>query len=370
MNFLYTEKNNELFLILKKNSSSTLPDCNKNKFLERLSSSKVKKLIINGEDISSWDSLVSSFLYKIIKICQSKAINIQYQNIPDDLAKLLNLALAVDRKPTHPLKRKLSFLDDIGEQTLKIFSTVSKGFSFLKEAYVSILRLITGKAVCRFVDFINTLNDCGPKAVLIVSLISFMVGLILAFVGSIQLKLFGAEIYVASLVTIGMIRIMGAIMAGIIMAGRTGASYAATIGTMQVNEELDALKTMGIPIMDFLVLPRLVSLIIAMPILVMLADIMGILGGAFVGVMLLNIPATEYLKFATEAFGLTNFLVGIFHGFIFGIVISLCGCYYGINAGKNADSVGLATTASVVSAIVWMIVLTGIITWAFSIIGI
>ena len=139
---------------------------------------------------------------------------------------------------------------------------------------------------------------------------------------------------------------------------------------MQVNEELDALKTMGIPAMDFLVLPRLLSLVISMPILVMLADFMGILGGTFVGVVLLNIPAAEYMKYAINAFGLTNFLVGIFHGFIFGFVISLCGCYYGINSGKNADSVGLATTKAVVSAIVWMIILTGIITWAFSIMGI
>ena len=163
---------------------------------------------------------------------------------------------------------------------------------------------------------------------------------------------------------------MGAIMAGIIMSGRTGASYAASIGTMQVNEELDALKTMGISVIDFLVLPRILSLIITMPILVMLADFMGILGGAFVGIALLNIPSSEYFKYAIDAFGLTNFLVGIFHGFIFGFIIALCGCYYGINSGKNADSVGLATTKAVVSSIVWMIVLTGLITWAFSVMGI
>lgn len=342
----------------------------KNKVLTALTDSSLKRLTIQAEKLKSWDTTLTAFLYKIIKFAQSKKIEIKYQKIPTQLKDQLNLALAVDRKPTLDVKKNISFLEDIGETTLNLFQTILKGISFIKEAFSSIGRLVTGKAVTRFVDFISVMNDCGPKALLIVSLISFMVGLILAFVGSIQLKLFGAEIYVASLVTIGMIRIMGAIMAGIIMAGRTGASYAATIGTMQVNEEVDALKTMGIPSMDFLVLPRLLCLVISMPILVMLADFMGILGGAFVGVFLLNIPSSEYLKYAFEAFGLTNFLVGIFHGFIFGFVIALCGCYYGINAGKNADSVGLATTKAVVSAIVWMIILTGFITWAFSIIGI
>ncbi|MBP1532359.1 MAG: ABC transporter permease, partial [Alphaproteobacteria bacterium] len=173
---------------------------------------------------------------------------------------------------------------------------------------------------------------------------------------------FGAQIYVASLVTIGMCRIMGAIMVGIIMAGRTGSAYAATIGTMQVNEELDALQTMGLSQIDFLVLPRLFALLIAMPILTMLADFMGILGGAFVGVFLMDLPYQEYWRYAMEAFTLNNFLVGIFHGFCFGFIIALCGCYSGLTCGRNADSVGVATTKSVVCSIVWMIVITGIIT--------
>ncbi|MBO7244100.1 MAG: ABC transporter permease [Alphaproteobacteria bacterium] len=342
----------------------------KNNLLNILLNNNLKSLIIQADKLTSWDTTLTSFLYRIIKFCQSKNIIIKYENIPDELTKLLQLALTVDRKPVQPTENKVSFLEDIGEKSIFIFQTIKKGMSFIQETLFSFGRLFKKKAVVRFVDFISVMNECGPKALLIVSLISFMVGLILAFVGSIQLKLFGAEIYVASLVTIGMIRIMGAIMAGIIMSGRTGASYAASIGTMQVNEELDALKTMGISVIDFLVLPRILSLIITMPILVMLADFMGILGGAFVGIALLNIPSSEYFKYAIDAFGLTNFLVGIFHGFIFGFIIAICGCYYGINSGKNADSVGLATTKAVVSSIVWMIVLTGLITWAFSVMGI
>ena len=204
----------------------------------------------------------------------------------------------------------------------------------------------------------------------IVSLISFMVGLILAFVGAIQLQMFGAEVYVASLVTIAMTRIMGAIMVGIIMSGRTGASFAATIGTMQVNEEIDALKTMGINVNEFLVLPRLKALVITIPLLTMLADFSGIAGGAAVGIFALNIPYSEFFKHAYNAWFLKHFLVGLFHAFVFGFIISLSGCYFGVNCGRDADSVGKSTTSAVVYSIVWMIIATGIITFCFQRIGI
>jgi phospholipid/cholesterol/gamma-HCH transport system permease protein len=230
--------------------------------------------------------------------------------------------------------------------------------------------MLFSQTVTRRVDFLFALEECGPQAIGIVSLISFMVGLILAFVGAIQLKTFGAQIYVASLVTIAMIRIMGAIMCGIIMAGRTGASFAATLGTMQVNEETDALKTMGIPLSDFLVLPRMAALVLVMPLLTMWSDFMGIFGGAAVGIFVLDIPASEYLKYSVQAWSATNFWVGMFHGFIFGFIIALCGCYEGLNCDRNAGGVGQATTRAVVSAIVWMIVATGLITLIFERLGI
>ena len=159
-------------------------------------------------------------------------------------------------------------------------------------------------------------------------------------------------------------------MTGIIMAGRTGASYAATIGTMQVNEELDALQTMGISRTDFLVLPRINALMLSMPILVLLADFMGILGGCFVCVAFWNIPLGEYIKYTINSFYIKHFLVGIFHGIVFGYIIALCGCYFGVNCGRNADSVGAATTHAVVYSIVWMIVMTGLLTVVFQGLGI
>ncbi len=368
--FYYHEESNILTLQLRGNLSLFDEKEKKEEVFNKIKNTKIQQIILKGNLLTSWDSTLSSYLYKIIKFSYDNKISVDYSSIPYNLKRLLDLALIVDRKPNQNNLLKIGLLEDIGEKSIALWHILKKGFSFLNSIMLSIGRFFKGNAVIRGRDFISALNDCGPKALLIVSLISFMVGLILAFVGSIQLKTFGAQIYVASLVTIGMIRIMGAIMVGIIMAGRTGASYAATIGTMQVNEELDALKTMGISSIDFLVLPRIFSLLISMPILVMLSDFMGMAGGAFVGTFLLDISSDEYWKFAWSAFGLENFLVGIFHGIVFGIVISLCGCYYGINCGRNADSVGIATTKAVVSSIVWMIVLTGIITWMCEVLNI
>jgi phospholipid/cholesterol/gamma-HCH transport system permease protein len=153
------------------------------------------------------------------------------------------------------------------------------------------------------------------------------------------------------------------------MAGRTGSSYAATLGTMQSNEEIDALKTLGINIYEYLVAPRIISLVMVIPFLTLLADILGIFGGAVVGIGFLNISSSSYFDYAFKALSLSNILIGIFHSFVYGIIIAICGCYEGINAGRNADSVGNATTNAVVSALIWMIVATGIITILLEVIG-
>ena len=323
-----------------------------------------------AQNITAWDSTLLAFLYELSKIAKQQNKNISFSGLPENLLHLIDLALKVDRKPSLPDNKNGQWLEAMGNWGLNIYLSITRAFSFARQILSSFGRFLRGSAVMRGVDFLFALEGCSYKAVGIMSLVSFMIGLILAFVGAVQLKTFGAQIYVASLVTIGMTRIMGAIMAGVIMSGRTGASYAATIGTMQVNEEIDALKTMGIPTMDFLVLPRMLSLMITMPLLTVWADFMGMFGGAFVGVVMLDISPQEYWKYSVEAMNLSNFLVGIFHGFVFGIIIALCGCYYGVNCGRNADSVGVATTKAVVSAIVLMIVATGIITMTFEVLGI
>lgn len=333
--------------------------------------STICKVSINGQHLENWDSSLLLVLFKLKQITENKNISFETANLPEGLTKMLEIALAVpEHKSDKTKQKKPSILENIGNWGINIYETFFKGFNFAITCFSALLNFIKGKSSARKTDFLFAFEDCAPNAIGIVALISFMVGLILAFVGAIQLKTFGAQVYVASLVTIAMIRIMGAIMVGIIMSGRTGASFAATLGTMQVNEEVDALKTMGINWAEFLVAPRMAALVVSIPFLTMWADFFGILGGAFVGITALDIPAGEYWKYTWEAWDMKSFWIGIFHGLVFGFIISLCGCYYGINSSRNADGVGSATTKAVVSSIVWLIVATGFITFIFERLGI
>ena len=282
--------------------------------------------------------------------------------LPKNIRDMLTLALKVENRPPKDAVSKSRLLERIGKKSFIIYEQVKSALRFMHETNLSLLRFFSGRAIWRRKDFWFIFGDCSYKAVGIIALVSFLVGLILAFVGALQLRTFGAGIYVASMVALGMTRIMAAIMVGIIMAGRTGSSYAATLGTMQVNEEIDALKTLGIKISDYLVTPRLVSLVVTIPFLTLLADALGILGGAVVGVSFLDLSSSSYFDYSIKALSLKNILVGLMHSIVYGIIISLCGCYEGLNAGRDADSVGKATTGAVVTALVWMIVATGILT--------
>ena len=367
---IHIQSNAEIMNIILRNNIVKSDTAEIVQQIDFVKGSSVKKLNFIAEDLQNWDSSLLSFVWHVCQKAKQSAIQIDISKLPDNLQELLKLADADDRKPNKKTADDLSLVEKVGQKTINIYKDIRKVLTYMRKVNASLLRFFTARSVARKIDFFAALNDCGPKAVPIVLLISFLVGLILAFVGAVQLQTFGAQIYVASLVTIGMCRIMGAIMVGIIIAGRTGSAYAATIGTMQVNEELDALETMGISKTDFLVLPRLFALIISMPILTMISDFAGMIGGAFVGVFLMGLPNQEYWKYAFNAFTLNNFLVGIFHGFCFGIIIALSGCYSGLTCGRNADSVGVATTNSVVNSIVYMIIATGIITVIFMELGI
>lgn len=369
MGLSYNISNNKLSLKLSGDFINFEKNTDKADLLSYLNKN-ITQVIVDGTALQKWDSSLVVILFDLLQNAARKKIPVDIRSLPGGLQRLLKLAFTVDRKPTQNEDKKEAFFETVGDWGIAVYTSTRKGILFINDTLKSLKQLILRRAVFRPVDFLFALEDCSYRALPIVSLISFMVGLILAFVGAVQLKMFGAQIYVASLVAIGMTRIMGAIMIGIIMAGRTGASYAATIGTMQVNEEIDALKTMGIPPSDFLVLPRFMALVLTMPFLTMWADFMGMIGGGAVSILMLDIAPQEYLKYTINSFNLTNFLVGIFHGLVFGCVIALCGCYYGIHCGRNADSVGVATTKAVVSAIVWMIVMTGIITFMCEVFGI
>lgn len=343
---------------LKNNTASGLDSTS----LQQLKERGQTKIFAETAEGQPYASLPAAELFGLAKQIQAAGLTLDLSRLPQNIRDMLTLALKVENRPPKDEAPHGGLLERIGNKSFIIYKQVKSTLRFVHETNLSLLRFFSGQAIWRRKDFWFIFGDCSYKAVGIIALVSFLVGLILAFVGALQLRTFGAGIYVASMVALGMTRIMAAIMVGIIMAGRTGSSYAATLGTMQVNEEIDALKTLGIKISDYLVTPRLVSLVVTIPFLTLLADALGILGGAVVGVSFLDLSSSSYFDYSIKALSLKNILVGLMHSVVYGIIISLCGCYEGLNAGRDADSVGKATTGAVVTALVWMIIATGILT--------
>jgi len=330
-----------------------------------------KNITFDTKRLGKWDSGLLTFLVKLNRICSQKRIHVHEDGLPEGAQRLLRLASAVpEHKGDRKEKTHIPFLAKTGGVAIASWQSILETIDFIGQISVAFIKMLTGKARFRGSDLLLIIQECGANALPIVSLISILVGMILAFVGSIQLKMFGAQIYIADLVGIAMTRAMAAVMTGIIMAGRTGASFAARIGTMQVNEEIDALKTSGISPIEFLVLPRIIALSIMMPLLTLYSDLMGIMGGVIVGVMGFDISLAEYFGETKSALTLTNIWIGLASAFVFGILVAISGCLRGIQCGRSASAVGDATTSAVVTGIVSIVVATAVITFVCNVLGI
>ncbi|MCI0733941.1 MAG: ABC transporter permease [Methylococcaceae bacterium] len=331
----------------------------------------VQRLSFDSEEIARWDSVLLTFLVKLCRVCNEKGIECDTRGLPDGVLKLIHLAFAVAEAKQIPHEsRNRTALYRIGERLLANRANAQKQLYFLGETCLSLSRFFTGRARYRSSDIWLFIEECGPRALPIVTLISVLVGLILAFVGSVQLTMFGAQIYIANLVGLGMAREMGALMTAVIMAGRTGAAFAAQLGSMKVNEEIDALKTMGISPVDFLVLPRIIALVLMMPLLCLYADFMGILGGMLVGVGLLDLSLTEYYTQTEAALAMRDFNVGLFKSAVYGILVAIAGCMRGMDSGRSSAAVGEAATNAVVTGIIWIIVSDAILTVIYNAFGV
>ncbi|MCP4579466.1 MAG: ABC transporter permease [Deltaproteobacteria bacterium] len=328
-------------------------------------------IAFDATNVTDWDSALLIFLSRVTELSSKQGINIDKAGLPHGAGKLLDLAALVPEKEGARKKSKEeTFLFRVGTEAMAFYRSSGEALTFVGETFTAFTRFLVGKARFRRSDLTRILQDCGIEALPIVSLISLLVGLILAFVGAVQLVMFGAQIYVANLVGIAMVRVMGAVMAGIIMAGRTGAAFAAQLGTMQVNEEIDAFKTMGISPMEFLVLPRILGLTLMMPLLCLYADLMGILGGFIVGVGMLDLSMEEYYNQTKAAVTLSDLWIGLVQSAVFGILVALAGCLRGMQCGRSASAVGDAATSAVVTGIVAIIVATAIITVITNVMGI
>lgn len=329
------------------------------------------RLSFDAKEMLEWDSTLLTFLVKLRDTCAVKSIGFDTAGLPEGVGRLLALADAMgEKKRADSEPARESFLARVGMETVAFSRSAMEILDFIGEACIAVGRVLRGQGQFRWSDFLSITQACGAQALPIVSLISLLVGLILAFVGAVQLTVFGAQIYVASLVGVAMVRVMGGIMAGIIMAGRTGAAFAAQLGTMQVNEEIDALKTMGIAPMEFLVLPRMLALAIMMPLLCLYADFIGMLGGLIVGVSMLDLNPMEYYEQTKVSVGLPDFWIGLFQSFVYGVLIAIAGCLRGMQCGRSASAVGEAATSAVVTGIVSIIVATAIITLMCNVLGI
>ncbi|HEX4026878.1 MAG TPA: MlaE family lipid ABC transporter permease subunit [Rhizomicrobium sp.] len=242
--------------------------------------------------------------------------------------------------------------------------------------YLGRVTVETGEAVAsprhkfRIAAMFHQVEETGINALPIVGLLAFLIGVVLAYQGADQLKRFGAEIFTINLLGVGVLREIGGLITAIIVAGRSGSAFTAQIGTMRVNEEIDAMQTMGLNTIDTLVLPRIVGLVIALPLLTFYADIMGLLGGAMMCYFQLGITIPVFLRQLNEAITTNTVMVGLIKAPVFAFVIALVGCYEGFQVERNAASVGLLTTRSVVEGIFLVIVLDAAFSVMFSVLGI
>lgn len=321
--------------------------------------------------LSDWDSTFVAAVLELLAAAETRSLAIDRAGLPDGVQRLVALATSVpERQGARRSGTPEGFLARVGTSTLASWNGTLGFVSFLGEATIALGRFTIGRAKFRRVDLLLALDACGPKALPIISLISILIGMILAFVGAVQLSSFGADIFVADMVAIAMAREMAAIMTGIIMAGRTGAAFAAQLGTMQVNEEIDAFRTLGFQPVEFLVLPRMLALIAMMPLLCIYSATLGILGGGLVGVLMLGLTPTAYYTETIASVGLTDFAIGVGKSVIFGIIVAVTGCLKGIQSGRSASAVGDAATSAVVQAIVLIIVFDGMFAVVTTILGI
>ena len=319
-------------------------------------------------EVEKWDTSLLLFLFEMQQWCRAEGAACDTDALPEKIQTLL-AQLTAAHGTSVPFDRSESFLGGVGNAALDTWERARAASNFLGESVIGFVRLIRRPDKFRWRDCFDEMQQCGAMALPIVSLISFLVGLIMAYQAAVQLRQFGADIYVADLVGLSVVREMGPMMAAIILAGRTGAAFAATLANMKANEEVDALETLGIPPVQFLVLPRLVALACMMPLLALYADCVGILGGMAVAAGVLDIPPSAYWIETLSIVDLSDLNSGLIKSLAFGLLIGLSGCLRGLQAERSAAGVGRAATSAVVTAILLIIVADALFAVVFNMLG-
>ncbi len=327
----------------------------------------LKALSFDTSALGRYDSSLISLVLRIYNKFQNSDIVFDTSGLPDGVVSMLSLATSVPSAKTDKEVVYSNFVNLLGSRTIDFISSLKDYISFFGEITVAFCKMLLAKARFRRVDLLSIIQKSGLEALPIIALISFLVGLILAFVGSIQLAKYGSEIFVADLVGIAMVREMGAMMVGIVMSGRTGASFAAELGAMKVNEEISAFRTFGISPMEFLVLPRIIALVCMFPLLTIFADVIGMFGGLVIGVGMFDLSYEQYVNRTFYVLNLTQMSTGVGKSIVYGLIVACIGCRMGMSCENSSSGVGRATTASVVQSITWIIVADAIFAVIFTI---
>jgi len=340
--------------------------------LDRMRQSpKPASVAFDTASLGEWDTGLITTLLLIHRSAEANGVSLDGSGLPEGARKLIELAFAVkEREGARRTDERPPFLEQVGTGAVEVYEAGKDLLTFLGETLLSVKRFFTGRATYLRSDVALHVEEAGAGALPIVSLISFLIGMIFAFVGVMQLQMFGAGIFTANLVALAMVREMAPIMTAIIMAGRTGAAYAAQIGTMKVNEEVDALTTLGINPIDFLVTPRVLALILMLPLLSAYSSLMGILGGMVVGLIMLDVSLVQYVQQTISAVGLNSVFGGLFKALVYGILVALAGCQQGMACGNSAMAVGQSTTKAVVMGIVLIVVSASVLTVIYINLGI
>lgn len=317
---------------------------------------QISNIVIDASEISEFDSGLVVWIIKVDNFCQSHQISFDKSNLPEGVVRLFNLSKEVPPRGFHHVEEDKTVLGNIGAATVVLWNRTNDLLEIVGATLFAFFRLIFGRAIFVKHDILRFIQHAGHEAVGIVSMAAFLIGVTLAVIGISQLKEYGAEVYIANIEVIGVLRELGCLITGIVMAGRSASAYAAEIGAMQVHEELDALNSLAISTIDFLVMPRVIAIVFTLPILVVYANVIANLGGLLFSVTVLDISYLEYINKAREAFTLADFFVGLVKAYIFGYLVAIAGCLRGLQCGRSVSEVGNAATSAVVLAMVLIVI--------------
>lgn len=323
---------------------------------------------VRADDLQRWDSSLLLYVFDVYQWCQAAGVRCELDQLPEKVQALLT-QITASHETSVPLDRSQNFFAAVGTATLSLSKKIKEISEFVGECVIGAVRMVKLPHKFRWRDCIHEMQQCGAMALPIVSLISFLVGVTLAYTGALVLRQYGGDIYVADLIGMAVVREMGAVMTAVVLAGRTGAAFAATLGNMKANEEIDALETLGISPVDFLVLPRLVALGVMMPLLALYADALGILGGMAVAAGVLDISPTAFWVEMGTIVGLSDVSVGVIKAVSFGLIVGLSGCLRGLQADRSAAGVGRAATSAVVTSILLIVVSDAVFAVLFNVVG-